>query len=365
MARAGASVQPGGGVAILCGGTGRREAVIFRRSFRKSTSSARGGDSPQRSATVVRLALGCGLIGLIAATGNRLLLPVDATTAQPHVLVVVEENVGYSAVIGRTAAPYINSLARTYANDSTWYGVRHPSLPNYLAMTSGSTWGVTNDCTTCGPFAGPSLGGQLSAAGIPWRAYLESMPSACYTGGYYGAYAKKHNPFVYFKDVVGTSSCASHVVPFTSFKNDMAGTHPPSFAWVTPNLNDDMHDGTVTAADTWLKTNIAPVLASAWFQNYASTFVLAMDEHTGDGSGCCSGSVGGHVVMVVVSKRAHGVGTVSITGDQYGTLRAIEETYGLALRGAATGSLHGDLRLYFGISVSTIASLEPPAAPRL
>ena len=281
-----------------------------------------------------------------------------ATTTTPHVLVVVEENVGYDAVIGSTKAPYINSLAKSYVNATSWYGVRHPSLPDYLALVSGSTQGVTNDCTTCGPFAGPSLGGQLSSAGIPWKAYMESMPSACYTGGTYGSYAKKHNPFVYFSDVLG-STCASHVVPFTSFKPQMTGAHPPAFAWVTPNLLNDMHDGTVQAADTWLKNNIAPILGSAWFTNYASTFILTMDEHTGDTTGCCSGSVGGHVLSLVVSNRARGVGRVTSNGDLYGTLRSIEGTYSLALRGAAGSSVHGDLRAYFGRLPSATATPVP------
>jgi len=292
----------------------------------------------------------------------------SAVIARPHVLVVMEENKGYGAVIGSASAPYINSLAKTYASDTSWYGVRHPSLPNYLAVVSGSTWGITTDCTTCGPFAGPSLGGQLSAAGIPWKGYLESMPSACYAGASSGAYVKRHNPFAYFKDVLA-SSCSSHVVAFTSFGSDLASSAAPDFAWVTPNLNDDMHDGTVSTGDTWLKNHIGPILSSPWFTNHESTLIITMDEHTSDNTGCCNGSTGGHVPLVIVSNHARGVGSFSSSGDLYGTLRSVEKSYGLGLLGATATTVHGDVSAYFGgltnptASASATATIKPTATP--
>ncbi len=278
---------------------------------------------------------------------SSVVLGHGAAVAPPHVLLVMEENQGYSAVIGNASAPYINSLAKSYASASAWYGIRHPSLPNYLAAVSGSTWGITTNCTTCGPFSGPSLGGQLSAAGVPWKAYMESMPSACYTGASSGAYVKRHNPFVYFSDVLG-ASCASHVVPFTSFSSDLAGGSAPAFAWVTPNLNDDMHDGTVQTGDTWVKNHIGPILSSPWFTQHPSTVIITMDERSGDSSGCCSTATGGHVPMVVISNKAKGAGVLTTPGDLYGTLRSIEKTYGLGLLKSGSNAVHGDLSAYFG-----------------
>ena len=157
-----------------------------------------------------------GLVAVaLSATVVSLDLRNQAASGAPHILVVIEENHAYGSIIGSSAAPYINSLANSNQLATASYGTRHPSLPNYLALTSGSTHGVTDDCTGCGPFAGPDLGGELNAAGIPWAAYMETMPSACSTVATSGAYAKKHNPFVYYSDVLG-SACASHVVPMPS-----------------------------------------------------------------------------------------------------------------------------------------------------
>jgi len=280
---------------------------------------------------------------------------VNATRPNPHVLVVLEENHEYSSIIGSSSAPYINSLANQYGLATNWYATRHPSLPNYLALTSGSTQGVTDDCTSCGPFSGTSLGGELSTAGIPWKAYMETMPSNCYTGGTSGSYAKKHNPFVYYSDVLG-STCASHVVPFTNFNGDMTGTSPPDFAWVTPNLDNDMHDGSIATGDTWLKTNIAPVLASPWFANNG-IFILTWDE--GSSSTGFNGSSGGHIVTVVVSSLSSQHLTVG--GNHYGTLRAIEGAYGLSTLGAASNSANGDLSPLFPSFVSPTPTPTPTA----
>ena len=254
----------------------------------------------------------------------------------------MEENKGYSAVIGSSAAPYINSLANANVLATNWFGVSHPSLPNYLAFDSGSTQGVTTDCTTCGPFGGADLGGQLSAAGISWKAYEESMPSACYTGGSSGEYAKKHNPFVYFSDVLN-NGCSSHVVPFSQFATDMANGTLPTFIFVTPNLLDDMHDGTVQQGDAWLKANIDPLLHNPWFTSNAAgaDLIVTMDEHEADNT-----NGGGHVPAVVDSSSGRRL-TDGSFGNHYGTLRGIEEAYGLTLLGGAASLSNGGLRSAF------------------
>jgi phosphatidylinositol-3-phosphatase len=255
-------------------------------------------------------------------------------------MVIMEENKGYAATLGSCSAdPYFCSLASTYASYTSWAGVSHPSLPNYLAFDSGSVQGQSTDCTTCGPFSGTDLGGQLSAAGIPWTAYMESMPSPCYTGGSSGAYAKKHDPFMYFSDVIG-AGCATHVLPYPGGNGLLAaldGSSAPSFVWITPNLLNDMHDGTVQQGDAWLKTNIDPVLTSTWFTNYDSTVIITMDE-----------GVGNTIPMVVISNTSKGRGAIAGSGNHYGALRAIEEEFGLGLLGAASNPANGDLISLFG-----------------
>jgi phosphatidylinositol-3-phosphatase len=252
-------------------------------------------------------------------------------------MVIMEENKGYGPTLGTCSDdPYFCSLASTYASYTDWHGVTHPSLPNYLAIDSGSTQGMTTDCTTCGPFSGADLGGQLSAIGVPWTAYMESMPSACYTGDSSGAYAKKHNPFVYFSDVLN-NGCANHDVPYpgsAGLVSDLDSGSAPSFVWITPNLNDDMHDGTVPQGDAWLNGNLGPVLTSAWFTNFNATVIVMMDE--GD-----SGTTN-QIPMVVISSTAKGQGQIATYGNHYGTLGAIEQAYGLSLLGAAGNAANGD-----------------------
>jgi Phosphoesterase family/Carboxypeptidase regulatory-like domain len=275
-------------------------------------------------------------------------------TATPHVMVIMEENKGYAATLGSCVSdPYLCGLASSYASATSWYGVGHPSVPNYLAFDSGSTQGEANDCTSCGPFTATDLGGQLTAAGIPWTAYMETMPSACYTG--VGGlptslYTKRHNPFVYFTDVLD-NGCAAHVVQYPGVSGLVAaldGAGAPDFVWISPNLYDDMHSASVTTGDNWLQANLGPVLASPWFTSSNATVIVTMDEHDDDDTGCCGDAAGGQIPMVVISNAARGKGSMALTGDHIGALRTIEETYGLAYLGGAATPADGDLLPLFG-----------------
>jgi len=140
-------------------------------------------------------------------------------------------------------SPSIERLAAKYALVTNYHAVSSPSLPNYLAMTSGSTWGITDDAYHVLPAGG--LGAQLTAAGVSWRAYMEGLTSAGCLGSPY-PYALKHNPFAYYG-----SACPSQVVPFTQFALDMAGA-VPQFVWITPNMCHDGHDCSSSVADAWL-----------------------------------------------------------------------------------------------------------------
>jgi hypothetical protein len=256
-------------------------------------------------------------------------------------MVVMEENKGYAATLGTCSAdPYLCSLAASNANYTAWHGVTHPSLPNYLALTSGSTQGCTSDTCATG-LSAPDLGGQLNAAGISWTAYMESMPSNCDSGGSNGLYARKHNPFVYFTDTA--SSCAAHDVPYpgaSTMVSALDGSGAPSFVWITPNLTNDMHTGTVQQGDAWLQANLAAVLTSSWFTKYDSTVIVTMDE--GD-----AGTTN-QVPTIVISNAAKGQGPIATSGNHYGTLRSIEEAFGLKLLGGAASMSNGDIVGSFG-----------------
>jgi hypothetical protein len=179
-------------------------------------------------------------------------------TAAPdptHVFVIVLENRSYSQVIGNG---YVAQLAAQYGVASNYHGVSHPSLPNYLALTSGSTWGIADDGWHSLPAGG--LGAQLTNAGIEWRAYMEGMSNGCYHSAY--PYALKHNPFAYYG-----GACPSQVVPFTSFTTDLSPS-APRFVWITPDMCHDGHDCSTATTDAWLSQTVPAILKSdAWQDN--------------------------------------------------------------------------------------------------
>src|SRR6266567_348839 len=140
--------------------------------------------------------------------------PTPALPTFSHVFTIVMENEESSSLIGNSAAPYINGLAQSYGLATQYYAISHPSLPNYLAMTAGSTFGISSDCTTCWVGA-TNLADQIEAGGRSWKAYLEGMPSACFVGDAY-PYMQKHNPWIYYNDIrTNAARCSAHVVPFT------------------------------------------------------------------------------------------------------------------------------------------------------
>src|SRR3954469_19179897 len=143
-----------------------------------------------------------------------------------HVVTIVMENHELGRVIGSRDAPYLNRLAKRYGLATASFGMRHPSLPNYLALTSGSTHGITSDCTDC-RVRGRNLVDQLERAHLHWAAYLENLPKPCFTGAFAGRYAKKHNPFAYYDDVVRSRSRCRRMVPLTRLNRDLRrGTLP-------------------------------------------------------------------------------------------------------------------------------------------
>ncbi len=264
-------------------------------------------------------------------------------------MVVVLENSGYPATLGSCSAdPYLCSLAAQYASSTSWYAVSHPSLPNYLAMTTGSTQGCTTDKCK-GPYA-PSLAGQLITAGIPWVAWAESMPTTCALSNA-GPYIKHHNPFVYESD----ANCPVNDLPYPGSSGAVSvldGPSPPSFVWLTPNDVNNMHGKrSVAAGDAWLQANVGPILTSTWFTGGNATVIVTMDEYSSNNV-----NGGGQVPLVVISANAQGKGPVALAGNHYGLLGSIETAYGLPLLGAAALPGNGDLTPLFG-------SPPPPPPP--
>jgi hypothetical protein len=257
--------------------------------------------------------------------------------SRPRVLIVMLENKGYAATLGTCSADrYLCSLASQYASVIGWNGVGHPSLPNYLAITSGSTQGCSSDSCARGRYH-TDLMAQLNAAGVPWTMYAESMPTPCEINDS-GNYVVHHNPAPYYTD----AACPARDLPYPGaarLVTTLDGAASPDFVWITPNNVDNMHSGTVQAGDAWLRANLPGVLTSSWFTSGNATVIVTMDENDIDGSG---------VPMVVISTNSRGVGAVTMHGNHYGTLRAIEEAFHLALLGGARSPNYGDIIRYFG-----------------
>lgn len=255
-------------------------------------------------------------------------LPPPASTAGAtvpaigHVVVVVEENHPYEGVIGNSSAPYLNSLATNYSLATQYFADTHPSIGNYFMLTTGQI--VTNDDSFTGTVNVDNLSRVLTAAGKTWKSYAESLPSVGYTGGDSGPYLKRHNPFSYFTDVVSSSTQSQNLVPFSQFSQDIAANALPSFSFVIPNANDDAHDGSLAAADSWLQTNVAPLLASPQFQQDGLLIVVFDESDTFD-----LANGGGHVAAVLVGTKVK-LGYRSATFFQHeSTLRLILEALGV------------------------------------
>jgi phosphatidylinositol-3-phosphatase len=210
--------------------------------------------------------------GAIVTTAPVSPQPATAAPASRpvRVAVIVMENHGFDQVVG---LPYIHTLATAAATLTNYHASSHPSLPNYLALTSGTTWGISDDGYHVLPEL--DLGDQLTAAGIPWRAYMEGMGADCRVNG--GGYAVKHDPFAYYG-----GRCPSSVVPFAEMATDLSSSAPPRLLWITPNLCHDMHDCSPSVGDAWLRSTVPSIVDSPGMRN--GVLFITWDENDGGGS---------------------------------------------------------------------------------
>jgi phosphatidylinositol-3-phosphatase len=287
----------------------------------------------------VALCLGCGQ----ASPGKVSLATAAAGRSHgSHVVVVVLENAEYGEVIGSSSAPYVNSLAHRYGLMTQSYAIRHPSLPNYLALTSGSTQGIESDCTGCSVSAA-NIVDQLEGAGVSWKAYLEDAPKPCFLGASSGGYAKKHNPFAYYTDIVRSPARCGRMTTFAQLAGDVRAGHLPTFVWISPNLCDDGHDCGVGGADRFLARNVPALLRELGPRGF---LVLQWDEGTSD-SGCCGVAKGGHIATIVAGAQVRAGARSSQPIDHYGVLGSIEGALGLAPLGGAADARSGRLTPLF------------------
>jgi hypothetical protein len=329
-----------------------------------------------------RLALGivgASMVAAIASLGNAgapaetAAAPLTRAVAAPppHIMLIVEENRAYSGIIGDTYAPYLNSLASKYVSATNWYAVEHKSELDYTDLLSGSNQGLP----VGKPYSTTTLVDELHTANIPWKAYMESMPSNCFKGAVAnGLYDVIHNPFHFFTRYTTTTGgwCSSAdlstegIVRYpgsSAFITALDATTAPDFVYLLPNDCHEMHGDRntgstcatdsqrqlIAAGDSWLATNLAPVLKSSWFAQNGIVIITWDESSSKDLTGCCGGAAtGGHIPTIVITSKNLGMGQFTTVGDHYGTLAAIEKAFGVPLLLNSASAVNGDLTGAFG-----------------
>jgi hypothetical protein len=275
-----------------------------------------------RNLLVTLLLVVSGLVGVPLQHADALTIQTQQPCGQStsahydHVVWIMLENVGYS-VVGSSSAPYLNGLASKCGLATDYRAISHPSLPNYIALTSGSTQGITDDGEpSTHVLRAPSIFSEL---GSNWRTYAESMPTSCdrVTGGQYAA---RHNPAVYYLPI--TASCEKNDVPLTLPLNLSS-----AFTMIVPNICDDMHSCPVSTGDAWLSRYVPLILASAQYQSGSLALFITFDENDNDAIN--------QVPTVVVAPSVPSGTKVNAALNHYALLRCTETLLHIGFLGAS------------------------------
>src|SRR5437588_3889453 len=299
-----------------------------------------------------------GTLVLAALSTTQLGTPAAGAAGPPqldHIFTIVLENHNYASILGNSAqAPYTNSLVNQYSAAADYAAVAHPSLPNYLALAGGSTFGVTTDCNDCFVTA-TSIVDRIAASGRTWKSYQESMPTPCFLGDAY-PYAQKHNPFIYFDDIRTSAEC-SHIVPSSYLASDLASASTtPNYAFITPNLCDDTHDCSIATGDQWLSQNVPVILQSPAFTQQKSALFITYDE---DENGA------NQVLTLVITNSAVNVPAGYRSGvayNHYSLLKTVEWAWGLAPL-TANDTAAAPMADFFGAAPLSPAPTPTPPPP--
>jgi phospholipase C len=284
------------------------------------------------------------------------------TTTISRVVWIWMENHSYSSIIGASGStayansPYVNGVLVPGCGLATnYHNVTHPSLPNYLAATSGSTHGVTSDCSpsSC-PQSSASIFSQVYGASHGWRGYDESMPSNCSKSST-SLYAPKHNPAVYYTKL---TKCSTWDVPLGTttsgaFEQAIHGGTLPAFSFVTPNLCDDTHNCSIKTGDSWLKTWVPIITAGPNYTSGDTAVFITWDEGSGGSTGenCLSSTTDQscHIATLVLSPRVKPGTRSSTYFSHYSLLKTTEQLLHLSYLGHAGDSSTASMLTAFGL----------------
>jgi phosphatidylinositol-3-phosphatase len=254
-----------------------------------------------------------------------------------HIVIIIFENKEFSSVINNRGMPYFNLLANTFTLLTQHYAVTHPSLPNYLSMIGGDTFGITDDCDFADCYINsPSLPDLIEASGRTWKTYQDDMPEPCFTGNTI-RYVRKHNPFIFFDPIrLDEERCKRSIVPLTQMDADMASGDLPNFFFITPDICYSAHDCDISLSDGWLKDQIAKIYPALEATNEPFLIILTWDEGQGDHS-CCGlpDLAGGRIATILVSPQVRSNFQDATPYTHYSILKTISVAWGLPLLGHA------------------------------
>jgi hypothetical protein len=288
--------------------------------------------------------------------------PSPAPTAPPttasvdHVFLIVMENHAYGEVWNTSSTPYTTSFANANAIASNYYAITHPSLPNYLDLYGGSSYGITDDCSPSSSchINAPNLADNLDAAGKTWKGYFEGMPAPCYLTDSNG-YIAHHDPFIYFDDIrTDLARCTSHVVNDAALSIDLANAATtPNYALLVPDNCNNTHNCSVETGDAWLSTHIPALLSSPACTSDSCLVILTWDED--------DGSDGNHVLTVFAGSAARASSVSAVHYDHFDLLRTVEDLLGVSTQTSndANASTMADL---LGGSLTTTTA-DPSSRP--
>jgi hypothetical protein len=278
---------------------------------------------------------------LPTATFTPVSSPIPTAVSKPlvpnfeHIIIIMFENKEFGTVIGNPLMPNYNKLAREYTLLTQHYAVRHPSLPNYIALMGGDTFGIDRNCHDCFIDA-PSLPDLIEASGRTWKTYQEDMPEPCYLGDT-DVYVQKHNPFIYFNPIrMDTARCERTIVPLTALQMDIETASLPNFIFITPNLCNDAHDCPLDVADAWLTELLGRLIPA--LEKTGKSYLLVMMFEEGQGTHSCCGlplEAGGRVPVVFYSPLVKNGFEDSTPYTHYSLLKTISTAWGLPLLGHA------------------------------
>lgn len=255
-----------------------------------------------------------------------------------HIVVITFENKEYKKVIGNLFMPTYNKYARSYTLLTQFYAVTHPSLPNYIAMIGGDTFGITENCNTCFIDA-PSLPDLIEASGRTWKTYQEDMEDPCGLGNQdEDEYVQRHNPFVYFDPIrLDHERCTQNVVPIEEFQKDLEAGTLPNYTFITPNICNSAHDCNLYVTDAWLRGTLDQLIPALEKEGPNYLVVLNWDESRDTDNGACCGlpEAGGRIAVVLISPLVKDHFKDATPYTHYSLLKTISKAWDLPYLGHA------------------------------